>query len=202
MAEEGEAAAALLAVTVGGDSGESAAAREDFGLPPELMAVLPEDPFAQLDVARKVTSMALSFRLGRVEAEAARLRAQLAERDTEVEDLRERVEQLDTALGVASSRVRRAEEEKVPALLLLKQHRCFEPSDDCALSRFVLALRPVQISDASSRFGLWTLDIQETLLTEKASLVNTVQKLNRDVAKVPGRRTALWNPVAKDSRVL
>lgn len=114
MAEEGEAAVPPpLAVTVGDDAGESAA-REDFGLPAELMAVLPEDPFAQLDVARRITSMALAFRLDRVEAEAARLRAQLAERDAEAEDLRERVEQLDTALGVASARIRRAEEEKVP----------------------------------------------------------------------------------------
>ncbi|KAK3135727.1 hypothetical protein QOZ80_5BG0422660 [Eleusine coracana subsp. coracana] len=151
MAEEGEPAAAPLALTVGYDAGESAAAAaNDFGLPAELVALLPADPFAQLDVARKITSMALAFRLGRVEAEAARLRAQLAERDAEAEDLRERVEQLDTALGVASARIRRAEEEK------------------------------------------------ETLLTEKASLVNTVQKLNKDVAKLEVFKKTLMQSLQED----
>uniref|UniRef100_A0A0E0L2E9 At4g15545-like C-terminal domain-containing protein n=1 Tax=Oryza punctata TaxID=4537 RepID=A0A0E0L2E9_ORYPU len=87
-------------------------AAEEFGLPAEVMAVLPDDPFEQLDVARKITSIALASRLGRLEAEAARLRAQLAERDASAEDLRERVEQLDAALAVATGRLRRAEDEK------------------------------------------------------------------------------------------
>ncbi|CAN6360143.1 unnamed protein product [Urochloa humidicola] len=114
MAEEGEAT-----VVVGDDAAEAEAAGEqqqqqvqDFGLPAELLAVLPSDPFAQLDVARKITSIALSSRLGQLEAEAARLRAQLADRDAEAEDLRERVEQLDAALDVATGRLRRVEEEK------------------------------------------------------------------------------------------
>ncbi|XP_052155627.1 uncharacterized protein At4g15545 [Oryza glaberrima] len=87
-------------------------AAAEFGLTAEVMAVLPEDPFEQLDVARKITSIALASRLGRLEAEGARLRAQLAERDAAAEDLRERVEQLDAALAVATGRLRRAEEEK------------------------------------------------------------------------------------------
>jgi len=112
MEEEGEEAAPPAAV-VGEDAGEAEAGElQDFGLPAELVAVLPSDPFAQLDVARKITSIALSSRLGRLEAEAARLRAQLAERDAEAEDLRERVEQLDAALAVATGRLRRVEEEK------------------------------------------------------------------------------------------
>jgi hypothetical protein len=85
----------------------------------ELMVVLPDEPFAQLDVARKITSLALASRLGWLEAEAERLRAQLAERDSEAEDLRERVEQLDAALAVATGRLRRAEEEKVPLISFL-----------------------------------------------------------------------------------
>ncbi|KAF8765667.1 hypothetical protein HU200_008164 [Digitaria exilis] len=108
MAEEGEVAVPPAAV-VGEDAGEQ---QDFFGLPAELMAALPSDPFAQLDVARKITSIALSSRLGRLEAEAARLRAQLAERDAEAEDLRERVEQLDAAHAVATGRLRRVEEEK------------------------------------------------------------------------------------------
>ncbi|RLN00158.1 uncharacterized protein C2845_PM06G22070 [Panicum miliaceum] len=110
MAEEGEEAVPPAAVV--GEAEAEAGEQQDFGLSAELVAVLPSDPFAQLDVARKITSIALSSRLGRLEAEAARLRAQLAERDAEAEDLRERVEQLDAALAVATGRLGRVEEEK------------------------------------------------------------------------------------------
>jgi hypothetical protein len=109
MAEEGEEAVPPAAATVVGEedaaAGEAPAPAVDyFGLPAELVSVLPSDPFAQLDVARRITSIALSHRLGLLEAEAARLRSQLAERDAEAEDLRERVEQLDAALAVATGR--------------------------------------------------------------------------------------------------
>jgi hypothetical protein len=100
MADEGEDAP-VAAVAVG------------FGLPEELAAVLPADPFEQLDVARKITSIALASRVGRLEAEAAALRAQLAQRDDTAEDLRERVEQLESALALATDRLTRAEGEKV-----------------------------------------------------------------------------------------
>ena len=101
MAEEGEEMEAPVA------------AAADFGLPGELAAVLPADPFEQLDVARKITSIALASRVGRLEAEAERLRAQLAERDAAAVDLRGRVEQLESALALATDRLRRAEEDKV-----------------------------------------------------------------------------------------
>ncbi|KAM0902306.1 hypothetical protein ACQ4PT_019354 [Festuca glaucescens] len=103
MADEGEDAP-VAAVAVG------------FGLPEELAAVLPADPFEQLDVARKITSIALASRVGRLEAEAAALRAQLAQRDDTAEDLRERVEQLESALALATDRLSRAEGEKETVL--------------------------------------------------------------------------------------
>ncbi|XP_062231344.1 uncharacterized protein At4g15545-like isoform X2 [Phragmites australis] len=146
MAEEAPPAA-MVGEGAGAAAGEAA---EDFGLPAELMLVLPADPFAQLDVARKITSIALSSRLGRLEAEAARLRAQLAERDAEAEDLRELIEQLDAKLDVTSGRLRRAEEEK------------------------------------------------ETLLSEKASLSNTVRKLYRDVAKLEVFKKTLMQSLQED----
>ncbi|KAJ1262838.1 hypothetical protein BS78_09G140500 [Paspalum vaginatum] len=112
MAEEGEEAVPPAAMVGENAAAGEPAATDYFGLPAELVAVLPSDPFAQLDVARKITSIALSQRLAHLEAEAAHLRAQLAERDAEAEDLRERVEQLDASLAVATGRLRRAEEEK------------------------------------------------------------------------------------------
>uniref|UniRef100_A0ACD5TLB0 Uncharacterized protein n=1 Tax=Avena sativa TaxID=4498 RepID=A0ACD5TLB0_AVESA len=103
MADEGEDAP-VAAVAVG------------FGLPEQLAAVLPADPFEQLDVARKITSIALASRVGRLEAEASGLRAQLAQRDDAAEDLRERVEQLESALALATDRLSRAEDEKETVL--------------------------------------------------------------------------------------
>lgn len=96
-----------------GEDAPVAAVAAGFGLPDELAAVLPADPFEQLDVARKITSIALASRVGRLEAEAAGLRAQLAQRDDAAEDLRERVEQLESALALATDRLSRAEDDKV-----------------------------------------------------------------------------------------
>jgi len=75
MEEEGEQSVPPAAVVGGAEEEAEAGERQDFRLPAELVAVLPSDPFAQLDVARKITSIALSSRLGHLEAEAARLRA-------------------------------------------------------------------------------------------------------------------------------
>uniref|UniRef100_J3M723 At4g15545-like C-terminal domain-containing protein n=1 Tax=Oryza brachyantha TaxID=4533 RepID=J3M723_ORYBR len=91
MEEEGEGEEVMAA-----PAPAPAAVAAEFRLPAEVVAVLPEDPFEQLDVARKITSIALA----------------LAERDALAEDLRERVEQLDASLAVATGRLRRIEEEK------------------------------------------------------------------------------------------
>ncbi|KAF6984672.1 hypothetical protein CFC21_002640 [Triticum aestivum] len=133
-----------------GEDAPVAAVAAGFGLPEELAAVLPADPFEQLDVARKITSIALASRVGRLEAEAAGLRAQLARRDDAAEDLRERVEQLESALALATDRLSRAEDDK------------------------------------------------ETLLKEKATLSNTVNKLNRDVAKLEVFKKTLMQSLQED----
>ena len=63
----------------------------DFHLPEEILAVIPTDPYEQLDVARKITSMAIASRVSRLEADAARLRRDLADRDRNEADLRARL---------------------------------------------------------------------------------------------------------------
>ncbi|KAJ3676338.1 hypothetical protein LUZ60_003750 [Juncus effusus] len=84
----------------------------DFGLPESVLAVLPSDPFEQLDVARKITSIALATRVARLEAESEQLRAELAEKDDVVAELRAQLETLDGSLSDMSSQLARAEEEK------------------------------------------------------------------------------------------
>ncbi|KAJ3693531.1 hypothetical protein LUZ60_009011 [Juncus effusus] len=67
----------------------------DFHLPDEILAVIPTDPYDQLDVARKIMSMAIASRVTRLESDSARLRQQIAERDRTVEELREKVANSD-----------------------------------------------------------------------------------------------------------
>ncbi|CAL5069955.1 unnamed protein product [Urochloa decumbens] len=73
----------------------------DFHLPDEILAVIPTDPYEQLDVARKITSMAIASRVSRLEADAARLRRDLADRDRTEADLRARLADSDARLAAA-----------------------------------------------------------------------------------------------------
>ncbi|XP_059311933.1 uncharacterized protein At4g15545 [Lycium ferocissimum] len=85
----------------------------EFDLPEEVLEVLPSDPFEQLDVARKITSIALSTRISALESEADALRRQLSERDDIINDLNSQLDSLDSSLSDASDRLTRAEQDKV-----------------------------------------------------------------------------------------
>ncbi|KAF7010590.1 hypothetical protein CFC21_024989 [Triticum aestivum] len=78
-----------------------AATGVDFHLPDEILAVIPTDPYEQLDVARKITSMAIASRVSRLEADVARLRRDLADRDRGEADLRARLADSDARLLAA-----------------------------------------------------------------------------------------------------
>ncbi|KAL0393180.1 UNVERIFIED_CONTAM: hypothetical protein Sradi_2540800 [Sesamum radiatum] len=65
-----------------------------FDLPEELLEVLPSDPFEQLDVARKITSIALSTRVSALESEASFLQQQLSDRDA-IAGLESQLQSLD-----------------------------------------------------------------------------------------------------------
>lgn len=80
---------------------EAAAGVVDFHLPDEILAVIPTDPYEQLDVARKITSMAIASRVSRLEADAARLRRDLADRHRAEADLRARLADSDARLLAA-----------------------------------------------------------------------------------------------------
>ncbi|PWA80551.1 hypothetical protein CTI12_AA195480 [Artemisia annua] len=83
-----------------------------FDLPSEVLEVLPSDPFEQLDLARKITSVALFTRISALENESSVLRDQLADRDVVVEDLRAQVESLNVALSEAAEKLSRADQQK------------------------------------------------------------------------------------------
>ncbi|XP_023515351.1 uncharacterized protein At4g15545-like isoform X1 [Cucurbita pepo subsp. pepo] len=84
----------------------------NFGLPEEVLEVLPSDPFEQLDVARKITSIALSMRVSALESESSALRAQLSEKDALIAELQSQIESLDAALSEKSEILARADQEK------------------------------------------------------------------------------------------
>ncbi|KAK1295112.1 Uncharacterized protein QJS10_CPA16g01444 [Acorus calamus] len=84
----------------------------DFDLPETVLSVLPDDPFEQLDVARKITSIALATRVSKLESESSGLQLQLQEKDQLIQDLQSRLDSLDSSLSDLSDRLAQAEEEK------------------------------------------------------------------------------------------
>ncbi|KAF7144924.1 hypothetical protein RHSIM_Rhsim04G0213800 [Rhododendron simsii] len=84
----------------------------NFDLPEEVLEVLPSDPFEQLDVARKITSIALSTRVSALESEASGLRSNLTDRDNIIADLQCQIEELDASLSDSNDKLARAADEK------------------------------------------------------------------------------------------
>ncbi|WVZ11519.1 hypothetical protein V8G54_016049 [Vigna mungo] len=84
----------------------------NFDLPEEMMQVLPSDPFHQLDVARKITSIALSTRVNALESELSTLRTQIADRDNLIADLQSQIDSLDASLSETADKLLLAEQDK------------------------------------------------------------------------------------------
>ncbi|XP_051179180.1 uncharacterized protein At4g15545-like isoform X3 [Lolium perenne] len=85
----------------------------EFSLPDDVLAVLPRDPYEQLDLARRITALAVAGRVTALEREAARLRDGAADKDRENAELRERVALLDRALQETNARLRAALEDNI-----------------------------------------------------------------------------------------
>ncbi|KAL5219272.1 hypothetical protein ABZP36_019956 [Zizania latifolia] len=85
----------------------------EFKLPDDVLAVLPRDPYEQLDLARRITALAVAGRATGLEREAARLREVAAEKDRENGELRERVSLLDRALQETNASLRAALEDNI-----------------------------------------------------------------------------------------
>ncbi|KAJ7568769.1 hypothetical protein O6H91_01G047300 [Diphasiastrum complanatum] len=84
----------------------------DLDLPQELLGMLPSDPYEQLDVARRITAMAISGRVARLEAEAAKLRQKLGEKEHVVYGLQERLVQVEHTLQETTARLSHALDEQ------------------------------------------------------------------------------------------
>ena len=75
----------------------------DFNLSDEILAVIPTDPYDQLDLARKITSMAIASRVSKLESEVTRLRQMMYEKDRVAFDLEEKASQLERAYQESES---------------------------------------------------------------------------------------------------
>ncbi|OAY48639.1 uncharacterized protein At4g15545 isoform X1 [Manihot esculenta] len=78
----------------------------DFHLPDEILAVMPTDPYDQLDLARKITSMAIASRVSKLEAETGRMRQKIYEQDRIIYELEEKVSNMQRAYLEAESRLK------------------------------------------------------------------------------------------------
>lgn len=85
----------------------------DFHLPDEILSVIPTDPFDQLDLARKITSMAIASRVSQLEAEAGSLRKKIVDKDQVIAELQDRLSEFNRLFHDSDSQLRLALEENL-----------------------------------------------------------------------------------------
>lgn len=78
----------------------------DFDLPDAILSVIPTDPYDQLDLARKITSMAIASRVSKLESDVARMKQKLYEKDRLVFELEEKAARLERAYQEADARLK------------------------------------------------------------------------------------------------
>lgn len=83
----------------------SRSAGPDFHLPDEILSVIPTDPYDQLDLARKITSMAIASRVTNLESEIGSLHQKLNGKDRIILDLQDKASQLEQASHDAELRL-------------------------------------------------------------------------------------------------
>lgn len=89
----------------------------EFDLPSEVLSVLPSDPYEQLDVARRITAMAVAARVSKLESETGKLRHKLTEKEHMIYGLQEHVAEAESTLQETSARLSHALDEQVAHLL-------------------------------------------------------------------------------------
>jgi hypothetical protein len=85
----------------------------DFNLSDEILAVIPTDPYDQLDLARKITSMAIASRVSNLESQVSGLRQKLLEKDRLVHELEDRVSSFERLYHEADSSLKNVVDENM-----------------------------------------------------------------------------------------
>ncbi|CAL1409419.1 unnamed protein product [Linum trigynum] len=107
MSQLGSGEGSIVVAGRGGGGGP------DFDLPDEILAVIPADPYDQLDLARKITSMAIASRVSNLEAEVGRMKQQMYEKDRIAYELEEKASRMQRAYREAESRLKITLDENV-----------------------------------------------------------------------------------------
>lgn len=94
-------------------STQSTGSGPDFHLPDEVLSVIPTDPYDQLDLARKITSMAIASRVSKLESENGRLKQKMYEKDRIILQLEEKLSYLEHNYQEAEARLRVACDDNV-----------------------------------------------------------------------------------------
>lgn len=123
-------------------------------LPREVLAVLPQDPYDQLDLAHRITALAYTQKVANLEAEARGLNQQLTTKNSQIKSLERKVSMMEVEVGEHQEKCRQSLEE------------------------------------------------QAKLVAEKNSLIATVKKLNRDVARLEGFKRNLMQSLQDDEDVI
>lgn len=99
----------------------------DFDLPDAILSVIPTDPYDQLDLARKITSMAIASRVSKLESDVARMKQKLYEKDRLVFELEEKAARLERAYQEADARLKSTLNDNVSRNLtfFFKKSWCF-----------------------------------------------------------------------------
>lgn len=87
-------------------AGGARGGRSDFELPDEILSVIPTDPLEQLDLAKKITSMAIAYSVSNLEAQVVELRQKLHERDIEMHELEKKASRFERDFREADSRLK------------------------------------------------------------------------------------------------
>jgi TolA-binding protein len=101
------------AAAMGGAAASGSSSPSEHRISDEVMSVLPSDPYEQLDLARRITSLAIGSRVSRLESETRTLKQKLSEKDSLLSELQEQVLQVNHAREEAEARLRIALEENV-----------------------------------------------------------------------------------------
>ncbi|XP_065864968.1 uncharacterized protein At4g15545-like isoform X2 [Euphorbia lathyris] len=102
-----------MAQYVSSQHGHGGGGGPEIHLPEEILAVIPTDPYDQLDLARKITSMAIASRVSKLEKETGQLRQKSYEKDRAIYELEEKVSHLQRAYQETESRLKISVDENM-----------------------------------------------------------------------------------------
>ncbi|XP_078175873.1 uncharacterized protein At4g15545-like isoform X5 [Carex rostrata] len=159
----------------------------DFHLPDDILAVIPTDPYDQLDLARKITSMAIASRVTRLESDSARLRQQIADRDRTIDELQEKVARLDQVAQEYSAKLNFSLEENAK---LVKER-------DMLSGTAKKLARNLAKMETFKKQLVQTLSEDNLNHAQQLSEISSVDNSDNLVARIPSWRDTYQNFVAR-----